>query len=676
MPADRENKTAIRKLAAIMFTDIVGYTTLMGENEDLAFRILKKNRQIQKPVIEKHGGAWLKEFGDGVLASFPTVSDAVYCAKEILKICEKEADLKLRIGIHEGEVVFEGDDVFGNGVNIASRLQTLAPVSGIYVSESVHNNVLNKKDILTEFIGEEKLKNVKQPVRIYMVKVGQVVQQSPLQKKTKNRKKVIYLIAGVSVIIISAFLILYNLPEESDVESEKSIAVLPFVNMSGDPDYEYFSDGISEEILNSLAHIPDLKVTGRTSSFSFKNTNTDIQEIGKKLNVNMVLEGSVRKSGDILRITAQLINVIDGYHLWSEIYDQELDDIFKIQESIARNIAEKLNVSISERSERQFALYKDKKYEPLDLSLKGRALLQQRIEGLEEARACFEKAIAIDPDYAPAYTDLSITYYWMGLFYFIPPKEAFPLSIAYAKKALRIDPDLVDGHRFIAWSILYYEWDWETSLAEYQKIKINSSSEDQFFYCWYLALIEGDYESAIKITKQILERDTSSLRLKTNLAFLHLLFGKYDASRTILNKIIEQNPKFSEGYRYMGLTYFYEGNYQRSIEYFTKAMKISEDRGSSLYYNLCAQAAQGDLDKVILILEENINNTPRWFNPTRKAMVYAFLGDLDNAFYWLDIAYEERDYWLTSLKISPDWDKFRVDPRFDSLLNQMNLFVD
>jgi len=356
-----------------------------------------------------------------------------------------------------------------------------------------------------------------------------------------------------------------------------------------------------------------------------------------------------------------------------EIYDQGLDDIFKIQESIARNIARKLNVTISESSERQFALYKDKKYEPYDLSLKGRYLLQQRIEGLEEARACFEKAIAIDPEYAPAYTDLSLTYYWMGLYYFIPPKEAFPLSVAYAKKALRIDPDLLDTHRFIAWSIFYHDWDWEASLAEYQKIKTDPSSTDRFFYCIYLAFIRGDYESAINKTKQILDRDTTSLRLKTNLAFLHLLYRKNDKARIILRKIIEQNPYFSEGYRYMGLTYLYDGNYKESIDYFDEAIKISEGRGSSLYYRLCAQVALGDLEEVNLTLEENINNTPAWVYPTRKAMVYAYMNNLDSAFALMGIAFEERDYWLTSLKISPDWDKFRDDPRFDSLLNRMNL---
>src|SRR6266498_4334727 len=224
-----------RQLAAIMFTDIVGYTALMGEDEQKAFELLRKNRQLQKPIIEKFNGTWIKEIGDGVLASFHTVTDAVLCATEIQKKCAAIDDLKLRIGIHLGDVVFENNDVFGDGVNIASRLQALAPIGGIWISESVYKNVANKKDIKTKFVREEILKNVKEAVRIYEVITG----------NTGTAK----------------------------TTPEKSVAVLPFVNMSNDPEQEYFSDGMAEEILNSLSNLKDLKVARRTSSFQFKGKN-------------------------------------------------------------------------------------------------------------------------------------------------------------------------------------------------------------------------------------------------------------------------------------------------------------------------------------------------------------------------------------------------------------------
>src|SRR5664279_4653671 len=229
-----------RQLAVILFTDIVGYTALMGEDEQGAFDMLQLNRGIQKPLIEHYGGTWIKEIGDGVLASFTTVTDAVECACAILKACVNVPGLELRMGIHLGEVIFEKGDVFGDGVNIASRLQSNAPVGGIWVSETIHNNVVNKRGIVTQFVKEVYLKNVKEIVRIYEVNIEQ----------TK--------ISGLRPVVARA--------DKPSSIPEKSIAVLPFVNLSNDPEQEYFSDGMAEEILNSLTHLQDLKVAGRSSS--------------------------------------------------------------------------------------------------------------------------------------------------------------------------------------------------------------------------------------------------------------------------------------------------------------------------------------------------------------------------------------------------------------------------
>ena len=274
----------VRQLAAIMFTDIVGYTALMGEDEQKAFDLLEKNRDIQRPIIEQFGGRWIKEIGDCVLASFSTVFDAVMCAGSIQQSASQVPDLQLRVGIHLGDVIFENNDVFGDGVNIASRLQTIAKAGGIYISESVYNSIHNKKGITANFLREEMLKNVKDPVKVYEVFIAladglvQSTQRIPSQKEN----------------------------ESSRITPAKSIAVMPFVNMSNDPEQEYFSEGIAEEILNSLTHIKDLKVAGRSSSFQFKGKNIDLREAGEKLGVRTVLDGSVRKQGNKLRITAQL----------------------------------------------------------------------------------------------------------------------------------------------------------------------------------------------------------------------------------------------------------------------------------------------------------------------------------------------------------------------------------
>jgi adenylate cyclase len=308
-----------RQLAAIIFTDIVGYTALMGEDEQKAFELLRRNRQIQQPIIKKFNGSWIKEIGDGVLASFLTVTDAVLCATEIQKACTDINDLKLRIGIHQGEVVFEDNDVFGDGVNIASRLQALAPIGGIWVSESVYKNISNKKEIRTKFICEEVLKNVREPVRVYEI-------------------------------------ITYNSePEHSDLTSqsstkklfEKSIAVLPFVNMSNEPDQEFFSDGLTEEIITDLSRLEKLLVISRSSIMTFKGTHKKIKEIANEVNVRYILEGSVRKSGNNLRITAQLIDAFTDGHLWAGKYNGTMEDVFEIQEKVSRSIVEALDLKLT-----------------------------------------------------------------------------------------------------------------------------------------------------------------------------------------------------------------------------------------------------------------------------------------------------------------------------------------
>ena len=356
-----------RQLAAIMFTDIVGYTSLMGNDEQKAYAFLKKNREIQKPVIAEFGGRWIKELGDGVMASFNTVSDAVNAAIKIQDACDAGGDFQLRIGINLGEVIFEADDVFGDGVNIAARIQSAAMPGAIFISESVYNNVVNKKDIKTRFVKEELLKNVKKPVRMYQIlRNDEPDAPSELQK----------------------------LPAPLN-----SIAVLPFTNMSSDPEQEYFSDGMSEEIINMLAQVPGLKVAGPTSSFTFKGKNQDLRKIGEELSVNYILEGSVRRSGSKLRIIAQLIEAAEGYHLWSEKFDRQLKDIFDIQDEISLAILNSIKIKLLGADKDIVLKHYTHSTEAYQLYLQGRFHYHKwTSEGFLKAINYFKAAIAIEPE--------------------------------------------------------------------------------------------------------------------------------------------------------------------------------------------------------------------------------------------------------------------------------------
>ncbi len=402
----------------------------MGEDEQKAFELLKKNRAVQRPIIEKFSGRWLKEIGDGVLASFPTVTDAVYCAATIQKTCENEPDLKLRIGIHEGEVVFEGDDVFGDGVNIASRLEPLAPIGGVLVSESVHRNLGNKTNIVSTFIREEQLKNVKEPIKIYSVQVEGIEpmviseqsaapQQTP--PKVRNPRKMAFAVAGVLVILLLSYFLYSNfntetLTTEAPVaQLDKSIVVLPFSNLSGDPAQEYFSDGMMEEITNHLVKIEDLKVISRITAMQYKITTKSVHDITKELNVATALTGSVRKDGDQLRINVQLIEGDTDTNLWSESYDRELTTIFEVQSDIAKLIAQVLQAEVSPEIKLRIESQPTKSLDAYDYYLRGNDSYwsswdQLDIEKVYKSIEYYEKAIEIDEQFSLGYTGLGRSY--------------------------------------------------------------------------------------------------------------------------------------------------------------------------------------------------------------------------------------------------------------------------
>ena len=351
-----------RKLAAILSADVVGYSRLMGDDEAATVKTLETYKGVMFSLIKQHRGRVVDSPGDNLLAEFGSVVDAVQCAVEIHEVIRAKNEelpddrrMLFRIGVNLGDVIEEGDRIYGDGVNIAARLEGLAEAGGICISGSAHEQIENKLALGYEFLGKHTVKNIAKPVKVYRVPVGPKADTSKkLDEKKPTLKKWRWTAlgaAGATIVIVGA-LVIWNfsfrqVPEISDVkEAPKTIAVLPFVNLSPDPDQEYFVDGLSEELLNSLTKIPDLLVTARTSSFAFKGTSKNVQEIANELGVAHILEGSVRKAGNALRITAQLIRAADGFHLWSETYDRELKDIFAVQEDIATSVANELKLTL------------------------------------------------------------------------------------------------------------------------------------------------------------------------------------------------------------------------------------------------------------------------------------------------------------------------------------------
>jgi len=391
---------------------------MMGASEKKAMEIRRRNREIHQQIIDDKGGTWLKEMGDGTMASFTTITDAVSAAVEIRQTCKQVLDIELKVGIHLGEVIYEDNDVFGDGVNIASRIEALAVGGGILISDPVFKEISNKEDFDTAFLGETSLKNVKEPVKVYQVLDGDLVKPTIKIKKKSKLNKI--LVTFFLVLLVAGYFT-YNLLTEKSIYTNPSIAVLAFSDQSPNGDQEWLGDGIADEILNVLAQVKELKVSGRTSSFSFKDKDATIKEIGETLNVKTVLEGSVSKVGDKLRITAQLIDVETEAHLWSKKFDSDAEDIFAIVDEVAQLIAGSLTSMLSvEEIENIKMAYKPKpgayeyflKAENLhnEFAEEGFTTISARnynMDDFKRAQELYLKAIEIDPKFVDALAGLA-----------------------------------------------------------------------------------------------------------------------------------------------------------------------------------------------------------------------------------------------------------------------------
>ena len=602
----------IRQLSAIMFTDIVGYTALMGNDEQTAFEYLKKNRDLQRPVIEQYNGRWIKELGDGIMASFITVSDAVAAAIKIQESSKALKDFQLRIGIHQGEVVFEEGDVFGDAVNIASRIQSFAEPGCIYISETVRNNISNKKDIHTKFIKEQTLKNVKEPVRIYEV----ITTEDEVQS-----------ISDVSIAASKTF-------------ADKSIAVLPFVNMSNDPEQEYFCDGISEEIINALAQLNNLRVIARTSAFTFKNKNVDAREIGKILDVNTLLGGSVRKSGKHLRITTQLVKVSDGSHLWSNRYDRELEDIFSIQEDIAENVATALQGVLTDK-EKEAIRRPETNVEAYEYYLKGRHLYYQL--HLKRSIVEFEKAIKLDVDYALAYTGLADAHAW--LYEWEGGDKAHLVSAErYSWTALSLAPDLSESHSSRGY-VLSLGKRYEEAEREFNEAtRLNPNAFDAYYLYGRACFARGHMEKSAQMFRKASEvrrEDSQSVLLLSQ----SLRVMEKEEAETVIRegirrarKQLELNPEDGRVLSLASSSLFEIGEREEAFQWINKALKLYPENAGVLINATCLYAKDNNKEEALNLLELAVGKG---------------FGKKD----WI-----ERD---------PDYDSLRNEPRFKALMSKL-----
>jgi TolB-like protein len=462
------------QLAAILFADIVNYTAMMQEDENTALEKITRFRHVIDIIVEELEGKIIQYYGDGCLVLFNSATDAVEFAKLLQTDFNEEPKVPVRIGIHMGDVLLRDGNVFGDVVNIASRIQALSPPGGIYVSEMVYRNIANKKGMDSVFIKEEYLKNVKTPVRIYEV--------------LTEYSKTVY----------------HTGPNDEHVAiDENSIAVLPFVNMSSDKEQEYFSDGLTEDIITQLSKIKSFKVISRTSVTQYKTNPKSIREIGKELGVATILEGSVQRSLKQVRITAQLINAVTDEHLWSESYDRPVDDIFTIQREVALAIASVLNTTLTKKESQQLDYVPTVNLQAYDFYMRGKFLIEKRNKtDLLIARELFQQAVTKDRTFADAYSGLATTYLLSSFRGYEDPARMLWLAKKNIDTALGLDPS--SGEIQATLGYWYHQtFDWHAAEITYRR-SIDLNANQANVYLWLAILLEAkeEKEEALKIYAQ------------------------------------------------------------------------------------------------------------------------------------------------------------------------------
>lgn len=621
---------------------------MMQQDEALALIKLNAFKNALKKRINEFSGELIQYFGDGALVIFRNSPDAVCCAGALQEDFQISPAVPVRIGIHLGDILYNEGNIFGDCVNITSRIESMGVPGAVLISGDVQKQLRNKPEFRLNPLGSFDFKHVDESMEIFALSIKDI----PLPGRNELNGKF-----GNQKII-------------------QSIAVLPFVNMSNDEEQEYFGDGISEEIINSLTHLKNLHVAGRTSSFQFKGTNTDLREIGKKLNVHSVLEGSVRKQGNKLRITVQLISVDDGYHLWSERYDREIDDVFAIQDEIALTITEKLRVIIHEDDRSLIIKSHTQNTAAYELYLKGRFYMSRRGPSLITGLNFFLQAIELDPAFALAHSAYADAILLIGTYGLMHPQQAMIKAKQSAEKAIELDPSLCQPYCSLGYYYTSFEWNWMEAKQNFlRSLELNQKyAEGHFRYGWnYLTCVEGNFDEAIKHGQEAIKLEPlSSICYATQSLILHCA-GKFDEALTVCNTGIEL-----DGYSFVcllnkGMILIALGKTAEAVTFYEAVLNIANRHHFIVNALIWAYCVSGRIVEAQLLMNElKERSGTEYIAKTFTALSAAYLANLNEAFELLHNAMEERDPILVMLRYEP-WVplSLRNDARFTEVLEKI-----
>jgi adenylate cyclase len=680
-----------RRLAAVWFADIAGYTDLSARDEDTAVRLVELLQTIAREVVEKHGGRVVKFIGDAVLAEFQSTDGAVRSALDVRDRFaggSRSAGLggyDLRVGVHVGELVTSVDgDVYGDGVNVASRLQGSADPGEVRVSEDVWRQLRQRPEFGFEPRGEHALKGLASPIELYSVRLKAGI--SPRETDTRGATE------GKG---------------SKPAAPSRSIAVLPFTNMSRDPDNEYFSDGVTEEILATLARIEGLKVISRTSIMQYKGVVKPMRQIGEELGVATVLEGSVRQAGQRVRITAQLIDAATDEHVWVETYDRNLEDIFAIQTDVAERIVEALRVRLSPREKARIAEQPTESVEAYESFLKGRHFLAKRNENaIRQAIEQFRQAVEADPSFALAWAGLADGYALLPQYSTESAADCFSEARAAAERALALDPGLGEAHAALGMAARNLR-KMDDADREFRRA-IELSPGYAVAHHWYGTYLSGvgRYDDAIAESRRALELDPLSIPVHVGLGGAYAAAGRFDEAIQIFRKGLELDPLSRMVNNGLGIAYLMGGRVDGAIQVFRKALELEP---GSVNGHLNLAEAYDALDRTEEALEEweatsrlrpavppdfvaelrsgyetggqqgyweawlaGVRSREEFHErPFYMALACAKLGRVDEAFEWIDRLVAERHPNVDQVRSHPSFEALRSDPRYEEFVRRI-----
>ena len=629
---------------------MVGFTALTQSDEAQSLAVLERHNRFLRPIFTKYRGREVKTMGDSFLVEFESALDATTCAVEIQRFLHDynissrdDWKITLRIGIHLGDVVRSGDDIIGDAVNIASRIQPLADPEGVCISEQVYDQVRNKMmpQAMVK-LGAQDLKGVKFAVDVYRVVLpwekGETVDMAP---------------------------------------DEHRVAVLPFVNMSPDPNDEFFADGLTEELIDRLCQVRGLEVIARTSVMSYKKKDVKVATIGRELRVGALVEGSVRKAGNRIRVTAQLVNANTEGHLWSSRYDRDLDDIFAVQTDIAEQVASALQVHLQGSEEEAIKQKRTENIEAYTLYLRGRQLWNRRSkEALGEALKCFQRAREIDPSFALAYSGIADCYGSMESWGHATSEEVAPKMKENLLKALTLDNNLAEAHATYASMLALYEWRWEEAELEFKRaIEINPSYASAHQWYAYCMLRFGKrWEEEMREVERALELDPLAPVMSLNKGQSLFLRERYDEAIEWFGKVAEMDPSFTRAYLFQSGCYLASGRYEKAIELAEKYIHLAGLSEGQAKMNMAFMYAfSGRKADARKLLSEILAASDKSIPVSDFASTYFGLGEVDKTFEYLEAALAKREPNLPFALSDPFLRPLRTDPRFQELRRKVGI---